>query len=96
MLSRKRSNETGSDGIAGFAKADLSDQRLKAAPIFAGRPRLAKIVIDDVNSLAWLAEHGGSLDQPILQLRAFLIDDGPARAMTAGHTHTPAWRDERS
>src|SRR5271165_6732326 len=29
--------------------------------------------IDDVNSLAWPAEHGGSLDQPILQFRAFLM-----------------------
>ena len=58
---------------AGLAKADLGDQRLKAVPIFAGRPGLAKIVIDDVNALARPAEHGGSLDQPILQLRAFLM-----------------------
>ena len=65
---------------AGLAKADLSDQRLKAVPIFARRPGLAKIVIDDVNSLAWPAEHGGSLDQPILQLRAFLMmTDLPGR-----------------
>jgi hypothetical protein len=65
---------------AGFAKADLGNQRLKAVPVSARRPGLAKIVINDVNSLAWPAEHGGSLDQPILQLRAFLMmTDLPGR-----------------
>ena len=59
---------------AGLAKADLSDQRLKAVPILARRPGLAKIIIDDMNPLTWPARTQ-RLARPaeILQLRAFLM-----------------------
>ena len=64
----------------GFAGADLRDHRLKTVAISAGPPRLAKVVVDDMNPLAWPTEQGRSLDQPILQLSAFLvIADQPQR-----------------
>ena len=58
---------------AGFAQTHFRDQRLEAVPVSAGRPRLAKIVVDDMNPLARPAEQGCSLDQPILQLSALLV-----------------------
>ena len=58
---------------AGFAQTHFGDQRLKALPISAGRPGLAKIVVDDVNPLAWPTEQSRSLDQAILQLGALLV-----------------------
>ena len=58
---------------SGLAKADLRDQRLKAVPVLAGGSRLAKVVVDDMNPLSRPAEQHGPLDQPILQLGAFLM-----------------------
>ena len=43
------------------------------APLAARGAGFSEIVIDDVNPLARPAEQYGALDQPILQLRAFLV-----------------------
>ena len=56
-----------------FAKSDFGNQRLEAVPIPAGGSRLAQIVVDDMNPLAWPTEQCSPLDQPILQLSALLV-----------------------
>ena len=57
----------------GLAETNFRDQRLETAPLAAGGAGFSEIVVDDVNPLARPAEQHGALDQPILQLRAFLM-----------------------
>ena len=71
---------------ASLAKADFRDQPLKAMTISARGPGFAKIVVDDMNPLAWPAEQGCSLHQPILQLGALLVmPDLPRRRLSNIH-----------
>src|SRR5689334_13511471 len=57
----------------GIAEPDLSDQPLEAVSLGARRPRLAEILVDDADPLAWPAETDSAINQAILQLGAFLV-----------------------
>ena len=56
-----------------LTKPNLRDQSLEALPIPARGPGLAKVIVDDMNPLAWPPEQHRSLDQPVLQLGALLM-----------------------
>ena len=58
---------------AGVAEPDLGDQPLETVPLGTLRPRLAEILVDDVNALARPAEADGAVDEAILQRGAFLV-----------------------
>ena len=89
---------------AGFTQAYLGDQCLEAVPIFARCARLTEIVINDTNPLAWPAERDCPFNQPILQLRTFLmvadlpwrglphIDEAKLRAVRRRDALVSRWR----
>lgn len=58
---------------SGFTQAHFCDQRLKAESIATGCAGLAEIVVDHVNPFPWPTKQGRALNQPVLQLRAFLV-----------------------
>ena len=58
---------------AGGAEPDLSDQPLETVPLGTLRPRLAEILVDDMDTLARPAEADGTVDEAILQRGAFLV-----------------------
>src|SRR3954468_23776007 len=57
----------------GIAQPDLGNQPLETVPLGARRPRLAEILVDDADALAWPAEPDGTVDKTILKLGAFLV-----------------------
>jgi hypothetical protein len=60
-------------------------------PLGTLHPRLAKILVDDVNALARSAEADAAVDEAILQRGAFLVLATPRlRAPSVQHSHTRA------
>ena len=61
------------DHKAGITEADLSDQLLEAVALHAARTRFAEILVDDLHALMGPSQGDGAVDEPVLQLRAFLV-----------------------
>ena len=57
----------------GLAEPNLSDQPLKAVPVLGRTARLAQVIVDHLDPLAWPAEPDRPVDQSVLQLGALLM-----------------------
>lgn len=60
------------DGEAGIAQSDFGDRLLEAHPFDRSGSGFAKIFIDDVHAFMRPAEGHGTIDEAVLQFRAFL------------------------
>ena len=61
------------DHKAGITEANLSDQLLETVALHAPRARFAEILVDDLHTLMGPSQSDGAVDEPVLQLRAFLV-----------------------
>lgn len=61
------------DDEAGIAQSDLRDQLLEPHPLNGPGSGFAKIFVDDVHAFVRPAEGDGTVDEAVLQFRAFLM-----------------------
>lgn len=86
------------DDKAGIAQTDLGDQLLEAHPLDGAGSGFAKVFVDDMDPFMRPAESDGTIDEAVLQLRAFLmmphlvhgrladVNISELAAMRGGHT----------